>query len=234
MWGATTLAPPYGAVDYISIHAPRVGSDCTTRTCIRRAGISIHAPRVGSDPEAGGHAHPAHYFNPRSPCGERRGPSPALWTCTPISIHAPRVGSDGTAPAPGSQRSISIHAPRVGSDDFFDEEVTVLGHFNPRSPCGERPEASVEILKKSLISIHAPRVGSDHHQRLGHQARLDFNPRSPCGERRTSNRGPAQGCGFQSTLPVWGATAPQPSGRMAGRISIHAPRVGSDVVAASL
>ena len=151
-----------------------------------------------------------------------------------ISIHAPRVGSDGTAPAPGSQRSISIHAPRVGSDDFFDEEVTVLGHFNPRSPCGERPEASVEILKKSLISIHAPRVGSDHHQRLGHQARLDFNPRSPCGERRTSNRGPAQGCGFQSTLPVWGATAPQPSGRMAGRISIHAPRVGSDVVAASL
>ena len=58
-----------------------------------------------------------------------------------------------------------------------------------------------------IISIHAPRVGSDD-----------------CGERCHHDL-----AGFQSTLPVWGAT------RMLGRrdglgvISIHAPRVGSDV-----
>ena len=107
--------------------------------------------------------------------------------------------------------TISIHAPRVGSD---------------LRPLREGPARG--------ISIHAPRVGSDQDHFLVVLLLCDFNPRSPCGERRTSNRGPAQGCGFQSTLPVWGATAPQPSGRMAGRISIHAPRVGSDVVAASL
>ena len=34
---------------------------------------------------------------------------------------------------------------------------------------------------------------------------------------------------FQSTLPVWGATGAVAFGRRAVRISIHAPRVGSDV-----
>ena len=34
---------------------------------------------------------------------------------------------------------------------------------------------------------------------------------------------------FQSTLPVRGATGPAPSKRVPGKISIHAPREGSDV-----
>ena len=37
---------------------------------------------------------------------------------------------------------------------------------------------------------------------------IDFNPRSPCGERRANGRQrPAVVSGFQSTLPVWGATS---------------------------
>ena len=35
----------------------------------------------------------------------------------------------------------------------------------------------------------------------------DFNPRSPCGERRRSVPCTAKAGPFQSTLPVWGATA---------------------------
>ena len=34
---------------------------------------------------------------------------------------------------------------------------------------------------------------------------------------------------FQSTLPVWGATAPEEIPEGADAISIHAPRVGSDL-----
>ena len=34
---------------------------------------------------------------------------------------------------------------------------------------------------------------------------------------------------FQSTLPVWGATDNLSTGIILGRISIHAPRVGSDL-----
>ena len=56
------------------------------------------------------------------------------------------------------------------------------------------------------ISIHAPRVGSDMLHRDD----------AVCGEV------------FQSTLPVWGATAVKTSISGALAISIHAPRVGSD------
>ena len=34
---------------------------------------------------------------------------------------------------------------------------------------------------------------------------------------------------FQSTLPVWGATIDYTAPREIGHISIHAPRVGSDI-----
>ena len=38
-----------GALDGISIHAPRVGSDSSTDSIATSEKISIHAPRVGSD-----------------------------------------------------------------------------------------------------------------------------------------------------------------------------------------
>ena len=49
VWGATRLSLELGRVHF----------------------ISIHAPRVGSDYKSGVHAHRYTYFNPRSPCGER-------------------------------------------------------------------------------------------------------------------------------------------------------------------
>ena len=101
---------------------------------------------------------------------------------------------------------ISIHAPRVGSDVVHDFILVYLKDFNPRSPCGERP----------LVKFNA--FYSDN-----------FNPRSPCGERRENH--PNYGkCGrFQSTLPVWGATSAKERSSEPSRISIHAPRVGSDL-----
>ena len=43
--------------------------------------------------------------------------------------------------------------------------MTTLGvilYFNPRSPCGERPEKVSDDKYIRKISIHAPRVGSDY------------------------------------------------------------------------
>ena len=102
-------------------------------------------------------------------------------------------------------------------------------HFNPRSPDGERRS----------FPRRARRTGRD------------FNPRSPDGERRPFLASAASPPIFQSTLPGWGATCPRrcrscrrwhfnprsPDGeRLRGhvppvrrvRISIHAPRMGSD------
>ena len=55
-----------------------------------------------------------------------------------------------------------------------------------------------------------------------------FNPRSPCGERRPSPSTKLAVVVFQSTLPVWGATAHRRVFDCQSPISIHAPLAGSD------
>ena len=146
-------------------------------------------------------------FNPRSPCGERRDRDSASCSTRRFQSTLPVWGAtmaelDVVAPV-----IISIHAPRVGSDSKTILLTWISVYFNPRSPCGERPEAlcppySTKPFQSTLpvwgatggypqgnqgfsISIHAPRVGSDCF--------------CPCLQIRWR--------GFQSTLPVWGATA---------------------------
>ena len=172
--------------------------------------ISIHAPRVGSDCSGGRHRKSRSNFNPRSPCGERlfrlsrllrRFPFQStlpVWGATTgeiklpsdavISIHAPRVGSDlSQTVIDNALPGISIHAPRVGSDDG-----SILG------------------ISYRNISIHAPRVGSDGSSLSSRSRGRNFNPRSPCGERPSLLRVSTTPFRFQSTLPVWGATTGLP------------------------
>ena len=61
----------------------------------------------------------------------------------------------------------------------------------------------------------------------------NFNPRSPCGERRRAYKAHRTVNRFQSTLPVWGATLAWSHWKEFMGISIHAPRVGSDIWAAT-
>ena len=79
---------------------------------------------------------------------------------------------------------ISIHAPRGGSDNGNYGRRGKGGDFNPRSPWGERRRFRRKQRCRICISIHAPRGGSD--EVLGMIA--------------------AAYGGFQSTLPVGGAT----------------------------
>ena len=81
----------------ISIHAPRAGSDPCICQKAANTKISIHAPRAGSDVSDHLHGHWRSYFNPRSPCGERRSTTSIWAQSTSISIHAPRAGSDDCA-----------------------------------------------------------------------------------------------------------------------------------------
>ena len=102
-----------------------------------------------------------------------------------ISIHAPHVGSDINPDLVLADDSISIHAPHVGSDYSYFRFVCKYQHFNPRSPCGERLTAFLVVF-----------------------VRMYFNPRSPCGERPCQGRRDGHEANrFQSTLPMWGATA---------------------------
>ena len=129
--------------------------------------------------------------------------------------------------------------------------MALRAYFNPRSPHGERPWTAGMLSWTRRISIHAPRTGSDMETYMSLITRSNFNPRSPHGERpggRYKIRAPdnfnprsphgerldCQGkrvyrSQFQSTLPARGATA-WTAGMLSWtrRISIHAPRTGSD------
>ena len=185
MWGATWSRSGAWSCCWISIHAPRVGSDVLCGAIFAGEAISIHAPRVGSDSKR------------------------ILIGCFgKISIHAPRVGSDVKRGAVETfKRWISIHAPRVGSDKsearealdewIFQSTLPVWGatawrgsvchpadYFNPRSPCGER---LVVMYAAYLYRHFNPRSPCGERLEIARSYgwKINFNPRSPCGERQT-------------------------------------------------
>ena len=80
-----------------------------------------------------------------------------------------------------------------------------------------------------LISIHAPRGGSDLQKSVVRDSTDYFNPRSPHGERQHLWEVRNNLQEFQSTLPAWGATGSAPRAGGHEGISIHAPRMGSDL-----
>ena len=195
----------------ISTHAPRTGSDFTTR-CTPRAQTHFN-PRSphGERQRARSLLVKPRNFNPRSPHGERHVRRHQSLPRQGISTHAPRTGSDvqayrdapeyiqfqPTLPARGATSSasyrltvhvISTHAPRTGSDAE-----------------GERLS-----FAEQQISTHAPRTGSDVHDSCGRCSSRHFNPRSPHGERQFGRK---PDCRFR-------------------HISTHAPRTGSDKIRA--
>ena len=148
------------------------------------------------------------YFNPRSPCGERRLYVVCWKRSTIFQSTLPVWGATPNQFLATLGTEISIHAPRVGSDGIYTQPRLPDIHFNPRSPCGERLNHSLTMRAYARISIHAPRVGSDIHADSVFSPIKYFNPRSPCGERPGGQSQAFCSCAFQSTLPVWGATRP--------------------------
>ena len=171
-----------------------------------------------------------------------------------ISIHAPRMGSDYPITiTPLGISAFQSTLPGWGATRRHNHGGQTRGDFNPRSPDGERRAVSLSDTPPCDISIHAPRMGSDrsrrrygrtvdwisiHAPRMGSdtasqdtgRARQDFNPRSPDGERRAPPRRHSRTGGYFNPRSPDGERQ-----RLSGRrhlrqpISIHAPRMGSDV-----
>ena len=150
------------------------------------------------------------HFNPRSPHGERLQGIFSRRSSSTISIHAPRTGSDcSTSSVPSSPIRFQSTLPARGA--------TFVAVFRERG---------------DLISIHAPRTGSDQSATRRAGAGAYFNPRSPHGERRKCPSGFRAPVHFNPRSPHG-----ERRGLLAIRftffnISIHAPRTGSDPLAA--
>ena len=250
VWGATLPRPLAVTLLVISIHAPRVGSDGSTSSqAITRANfnprspcgerlsrtgclcvmscISIHAPRVGSDSLHAEERDRRFYFNPRSPCGERHDLRLTFSSMVKFQSTLPVWGATVALARVCVARHISIHAPRVGSDRRGRRDLHIPTNFNPRSPCGERRRTRMRRRCEPYFNPRSP-CGERPWRRPRGRGRSHFNPRSPCGERPSALRSTFLGPTFQSTLPVWGATLRTWAAEANERISIHAPRVGSD------
>ena len=168
--------------------------------------ISIHAPLAGCDLFPFTLLFVPGNFNPRTPCGVRRGKTQmgleavafqsthplrgatfafcSFLYCLGISIHAPLAGCDIIAPYVSAYGDdISIHAPLAGCDDPLQRYVLFVSYFNPRTPCG---------------------------------VRLNVKQTHKCFDR------------FQSTHPLRGATLRTATSISRIGISIHAPLAGCD------
>ena len=146
-----------------------------------------------------------------------------------ISIHAPRVGSDDTIPQCTDITLISIHAPRVGSDGAVKVWGYAVSKFQSTLPvwgatCGSGWTYTAYQFQSTL-----PVWGATGREKAVFPWLRYFNPRSPCGERPSTLPAQTGKRRFQSTLPVWGATGAGIDYRKFVAISIHAPRVGSDL-----
>ena len=105
---------------FISIHAPREGSDM-----IRLMMLEIAARFLSTLPVRGATIHDTERFPKRTISihapreGSDRDYSNTTTINEGISIHAPREGSDAVALPAELRRHISIHAPREGSDGGY-------------------------------------------------------------------------------------------------------------------
>ena len=169
-------------------------------------GISIHAPRAGSDPCLWCWRDYRIYFNPRSPCGERR------WM---YFLYISSMTFQSTLPVRGAT-AIPLCAG------------VLVEHFNPRSPCGERQTLPLRCPRRTLFQSTLPVRGATSSRRsssvagvfqstlpvrgatyrsgISKRFQQYFNPRSPCGERPFTKILLNITTLFQSTLPVRGAT----------------------------
>ena len=145
--------------------------------------ISIHALLAESD-HAPNHNPCLHSnFYPRSPCGERLSMETFYQVVSSISIHALLAESDGPELGQLFGALISIHALLAESDPKSFRGRRCPANFYPRSPCGERRNATGHgpdgRLFLSTLSLRRATVTGSESQKLI----LHFYPRSPCGER---------------------------------------------------
>ena len=118
----------------------------------------------------------------------------------------------------------------MGSDVGTLRPTAIFADFNPRSPCGERPDGGGGIGGTGEFQSTLPVWGATPRFRPV-SGRLSISIHAPRVGSATSFTTSALAASvFQSTLPVWGATRDLHGIILLALISIHAPRVGSDFI----
>ena len=168
-----------------------------------------------------------------------------------VSIHASHAGGDAICIASRIHSAVSIHASHAGGDLVVDNHCGVHNCFNPRLPCGRRPDWCLTVMRSkkfqstppmreatsfhsasrlsSQVSIHASHAGGDFVLRLDFPAGNKFQSTPPMRE--------ATRCLFQHGYCTKRFNPRLPCGRRHGaarhfhnrrEVSIHASHAGGD------
>ena len=134
-------------------------SPCFTLSCATL--ISIHATHAGGDHIGESDMPFPINFNPRHPCGWRRGFRSRINEGLLISIHATHAGGDGTNVFQFCILIISIHATHAGGDVFTSCLISFCTKFQSTPPMRVATCTHNQHLHGLCISIHATHAGGD-------------------------------------------------------------------------
>ena len=174
---------------------------------IERKRVSIHALLAECDRNTRPLQSSRTSFNPRTPCGVRQGYRcsrassmtfqsthslrSATWFSSKSltlyalfqSTHSLRSATNAGSTS-SARRLVSIHALLAECDCSSVSFIFLLFCFNPRTPCGVRPEKALCALDGKTVSIHALLAECDQGPLARVKRPRGFNPRTPCGVRR--------------------------------------------------
>ena len=149
------------------------------------------------------------YFNPLSPCGERRWSNDNGGNIKRFQSTLPMRGETRVYKAKDNTPvEFQSTLPMRGETKRQERLHTIRAYFNPLSPCGERRRGRSDYIRFERISIHSPHAGRD----LMMMGILSFKIVS-----------------FQSTLPMRGETISNDRINKEIYISIHSPHAGRDL-----
>ena len=169
-----------------------------------------------------------------------------------ISTHAPLAGRDRYSVSTASEPSLfQPTRPLRGATSWDARRPARSCYFNPRAPCGARPDAARLLAVPWYFNPRAP-CGARLRRSVGLQWCIQFQPTRPLrGATTTTSQAatwilfqptrPLRGATlfifgqlnnklFQPTRPLRGATSAQRDAKRDLRISTHAPLAGRDQV----
>ena len=173
--------------DWISIHAPRVGSDLLLPVAVILATAFQSTLPVWGATRLPRRTTKLSGFQSTLPVWGATMTREEAIKWLEISIHAPRVGSDYDAGR--SDQVVGNFNPRspCGERRADSQRSKNSENFNPRSPCGERPGPCGPGTSTKSFQSTLPVWGATSCASLPMANAFYFNPRSPCGERRPLN-----------------------------------------------
>ena len=145
----------------VSTHAPLAGSDEGQIAPSQPDLVSTHAPLAGSDVRSGRLSLQVFLFQPTLPL---RGATATA------NMFIDDGGFQPTLPLRGATLALAASLPPPmfqptlplrGATWWTGQRKSPRCRFNPRSPCGERPDDPTVVSRGVAVSTHAPLAGSD-------------------------------------------------------------------------